>query len=290
MTRRIAHVSDLHFGRTEPRIVAGLEESLRAARPDLVIVSGDLTQRARHGEFAAARAFLDRLPAPALAVPGNHDLPSWNLLERFVDPYARYRHYISPELEPAWCDEELGILGIKSSRRLTRELHWAIGRIGRRQLERSLARLDRMPDHLVRIVVVHHPLLLPETPGTKLPMHAFTGGAAQALAAFAAHRVQLVLSGHLHRSYARRHETLPPGPPAVALPTAEPLTVRHRTAPLPEGPLVVHAATATSTRLREEPNSYNLITIADGRITVEVHAWDGRELFAAAQPLATAAA
>lgn len=287
MTRRIAHVSDLHFGRTDPMIVAGLERSLRAARPDLVVVSGDLTQRARTQEFEAARAFLARMPAPVLAVPGNHDLPSWNIVERFLDPYARYRRYISPELEPVWCDEEVGILGIKSSRRLTRELHWAIGRIGRRQLERSLARLDRMPAHLVRIVVVHHPLLLPQTPGTRLPTHAFTGGAAQALAAFAEHHVQLVLSGHLHRSYSRRPE-LAAGPPSVALTGDETLTVRHGIAPLPAGPLVVHAATATSTRLRDEPNSYNLITVEQGRIDVEVHAWDGRELFAAAQPLAAA--
>jgi 3',5'-cyclic AMP phosphodiesterase CpdA len=284
--RRLAHISDLHFGRIDPVIVEGLAESLSVARPDLVIASGDFTQRARDGEFAAARAFLERLPMPVIAVPGNHDLPSFNLLERFWDPYARYRRYIAPELEPVWCDQEIGIIGIKSSRRMPRGLHWATGRIGHSQLERSLARLDRLPPDLVRIVVVHHPLLLPESPALRLSKSAFTGGARRALAAFAAHRVQLVLSGHLHLSYSRRHTPVDQGPPAVALPDGEAAEIKNADggAP-PQGPLVVQAATATSTRLRNEPNAYNLITIRDGTIKVEVHAWDGRQLFAAVQPM-----
>ena len=98
--RRLAHLSDIHFGRTDPAAVEGLVRSLGEARPDLVVVSGDFTQSARTEEFAAARAFLDRLPAPAFAVPGNHDLPQWNPLERLLRPYVRYRRYIDKELEP----------------------------------------------------------------------------------------------------------------------------------------------------------------------------------------------
>lgn len=288
MTRRLAHISDLHFGRIDPVVVEGLARSIADARPDLVIASGDFTQRARRSEFAAARAFLDRLPAPVFAVPGNHDLPSFNLLERFWDPYERYRRYIAPELEPVWCDAEVGVVGIKSSRRLPRGAHWAMGRIGRRQLERSLDRLDRLPPELVRIVVVHHPLLLPDSPGRRWSRHAFTGGATRALAAFAAHRVQLVLSGHLHLSYARRHAPEAEGPPAVIMPDGHDVAISSPAAPLPSGPLVVQAASATSTRLRNEPNAYNLITIRDGRAEVEVHAWDGRQLFAAVRSAPTA--
>ena len=286
VTRRIAHISDLHFGRIDPVVVEGLAHSLQAAKPDLIVASGDFTQRARHSEFAAARAFLDGMPAPVFAVPGNHDLPAYDLIERAWDPYRRYRRYISADLEPVWCDEEVGIVGIKSSRRLPLATTWAIGHVSRRQLQRALARLDAMPDRLVRIVVVHHPLLLPEAPAQPLARHAFTGGAARALAALAGHKVQLVLSGHLHLSYSRRHMPASEGVPAVTLPDAESAHIRAAQPGPTSGPLIVHAASATSTRLRNEPNAYNLITIAAGQIEVEVHAWDGRQLFAAVRPLA----
>jgi 3',5'-cyclic AMP phosphodiesterase CpdA len=284
--RRLAHLSDLHFGRVAPAVVDGLLRSLEAARPDLVVVSGDFTQAARTEEFVAARAFLDRLSAPVFAVPGNHDLPPWNLIERLFRPYARYRRYIGVALEPLWTDGEIGVVGMKSPRRLPRSLNRAAGQVSERQLERVLARLDALPAGLVRIVVVHHPLLLPATPGRPLPGHAFTRGAGRALAAFARHQVRLVLSGHLHLSYARRHEPLGEGPPTVALPGWGEAEIKAATSPPPSGPLVVHAATATSTRLRDEPNAYNLITIEQGRIAVEVHAWDGGRMFAAVAPVA----
>lgn len=285
MTRRIAHISDLHFGRIDPVVVEGLAHSLQEAKPDLIVASGDFTQRARHSEFAAARAFLDRMPAPVFAVPGNHDLPAYNLIERLWDPYRRYRRYISPDLEPVWLDGAVGIVGIKSSRRLPFATTWAIGHVGRDQLEQALARLDTMPAGVVRIVVVHHPLLLPESPARPLSRHAFTGGAERALAAFAERKVQLVLSGHLHLSYSRRHTPTREAAPAITLPDPGMAEVKAA-APAPEtGPLVVQAASATSTRLRDEPNAYNLITVTNGHVEVEVHAWDGKQIFAAVQPL-----
>lgn len=285
--RRLAHVSDLHFGRVDPAAVEGLLGSLEETRPDLVVVSGDLTQAARREEFVQARAFLDRLPAPSFVVPGNHDLPPWNPIERLFRPYRRYRRFIGEELEPVWCDAELALVGMKSPRRLPPNLNRAAGRIGERQLERALARLDALPPHLERIVVVHHPLLLPEDPRRRLPSHAYTEGASQALAAFTRHRVRLVLSGHLHLSYTRWHESVREGPPTVAVPTPDAAEVKAPADPSPRGPLIVHAATATSTRRRDEPNAYNLITIDAGRIEVEVHAWDGRRLFAAVAPVAS---
>src|SRR3954469_13352989 len=221
--RRLAHLSDLHFGRVDPAAVEGLVRSLEAARPDLVVVSGDFTQSARTQEFRAARAFLDRLPAPSFAVPGNHDLPQWDPVERLLRPYDRYRRFIAHELEPVWTDTEVGIVGMKSPRRLPHNLNRAAGRGSERQLGSVLARLATRPPELVRIIVVHHPLLLPEVPPRRpLPAHAFTRGAGRALAACARPRVRLVLSGHRPLSCSRRHEPEPAGegPPTVALPEA----------------------------------------------------------------------
>src|SRR3954454_2166420 len=190
--RRLAHLSDLHFGRVDPAAVEGLLRSLEAARPDLIVVSGDFTQSARTGEFRAARAFLDRLPPRVSAVPGTHDLPQWDPVERIVRPYDRYRRFIGEELEPVWSDAELAIVGMKSPRRLPRNLNRAAGPVGERQLELVLARLDAMPPELARVVVVHHPLLLPEAPRRPLPAHAFTRGAGRAVAVLAGRRRRLV--------------------------------------------------------------------------------------------------
>src|SRR3954451_4090335 len=107
--RRLAHLSDLHFGRVDPAAVEGLLRSLEAARPDLVVVSGDFTQSARTQEFRAARAFLDRLPAPVFAVPGNHDLPQWNPGERLGRPHDRYQPVIAQPVEPARARSQLAV-------------------------------------------------------------------------------------------------------------------------------------------------------------------------------------
>ncbi len=102
--RRIAHVSDLHFCRTNPAVVEALVAELNADPPDLAAVSGDLTMRARRREYRAARAFLDRLRAPVLAVLGNHDITAYWLHERFLDPLGRWRRFIAEEPEPVWAD------------------------------------------------------------------------------------------------------------------------------------------------------------------------------------------
>src|SRR5258708_19013687 len=102
--RSIAHISDLHFGRHDPVIATGLLADLAAEKPDLIAISGDLTQRARRAEFAAAREFLDRLPAPAIAVPGNHDVPLYNPLRRGFRPAQRVHSYLTPHQLPFFPD------------------------------------------------------------------------------------------------------------------------------------------------------------------------------------------
>jgi 3',5'-cyclic AMP phosphodiesterase CpdA len=252
---RIAHLTDVHFGADDPVVVRGLIETLNADPPDLVAISGDLTQGARHIEFRAARAFIDALRAPCLVVPGNHDITPYKLAERFLAPYRRWHQEIGPETEPAWQDSTVAVLGLNTARRAGLHPDWSRGRVTAPRLERLLARLDALPANLVRVVVAHHPLLPPEN----LPLTTVVGGAARALEAFAAHGVRLVLAGHLHRSYSRMAPDLGAG------------GVRPATA---SQPMILQGGSATSTRLRGEPNAFGRVTIdAAGTIQVQRQIW-----------------
>lgn len=245
----IAHLSDLHFGAEEPAVVAALAEDVAAARPDLVVVSGDLTQRARHREFHAAAQFLRALPAPVLAVPGNHDVPVFDLVERFADPWGRWRRHVAAETEPVWTDGRVGVVGLNTARRGGFYLNWARGRVGEGRLSRLAARLEALPAHLFRIVVAHHPFAAPELN----PRARLVGGAAPALAAFARLKVSMVLSGHLH---------LPDIAAARDLPGGARL-------------LLVQAATATSHRRRGAPNAWHRIAVEGEVPRIVTHSWDG---------------
>jgi 3',5'-cyclic AMP phosphodiesterase CpdA len=260
---RITHLSDLHFGHHDEDLAAGLAADIAGQSPDLVVVSGDFTQRGTREEFVQARAFLDALPAPFFAIPGNHDVPARNLPLRFIDPYRLYRQYISADLEPFLHQDGVAIAGLKTSRRARFELNWSHGSISRAQLDDLEPAFAGTSAKTVRIVVAHHPLLQPEEP-TLVPTRAVKRSEL-ALEAFARLGVRLVLSGHFHLSYVRRHEPgevregVPPGPREAAV------------API----LVAQASSTISTRLRGEPNAYNLIDIEEGVITIRVREWEG---------------
>jgi 3',5'-cyclic AMP phosphodiesterase CpdA len=261
---RISHLSDLHFGRHDEALARGFAEEIASQRPDLVVISGDFTQVGSRDEFEAARRFLASLPAPWFAVPGNHDIPHFNLLHRFFDPYGLYKKYISRDLEPYLELDGVALAGLKTPRRMRLEFNWAHGSISEDQLEDLSESFAETPPDKLRIVVAHHPVLMPE--GPFLQRLRRVDRADLALATFARLGVRLVLSGHFHLSYVRRHE--------------HPGDVKEGT---PEGPreaaagriLVAQASSAISTRLRGHPNSYNLIDINNGEIDIDVREWNG---------------
>ena len=242
----IVHFSDLHFGRVDARLVAPLIRAVEAVAPDLVAVSGDLTQRARAGQFREARTFLDRLPFPTLVVPGNHDVPLFNLAARLLDPYGGYRRHIKDELEPVFENEDMIVVGLNSARSVP--FHGG-GRLNEAQVARAASRLMAAPERAIRIVVTHHPFDLPETHGDE---H-LVGRSDMAMRQLAAARADVFLAGHLHVSHvghsARRYQ--------IAGHSA----------------LVVQAGTM-STRRRGEPSTINILRVAPARIEVERHAWD----------------
>lgn len=240
----IAHISDLHFGRTDPAVVEQLVTTLTGLRPRVVVVSGDLTQRARRSQFREARDFLQRLPAPRVVIPGNHDIPFYDVLRRTFWPLRRYRRFISADTEPSYVDSEIAVQGLNSARAGS----FKNGRINTRQIERTCSRFHDLDQGIMRVVVTHHPLneLLVQD------REEVVEGAQPALAAFAACGVDVVLSGHWHRS----------------LSAATPL----RVAPS-RSLLLVQAGTATSVRRRAEPNSFNVIQVEPRTLSVRTMTW-----------------
>ena len=117
--KTLVHLSDLHFGRVDYAVVEPLVETIQQIGPGAVVVSGDLTQRARSEQFREARTFLNRLPSPQIIVPGNHDVPLHNAYARFFQALEKYKRYITNDLEPFYADEEVAILGLNTARSLT---------------------------------------------------------------------------------------------------------------------------------------------------------------------------
>jgi 3',5'-cyclic AMP phosphodiesterase CpdA len=249
---KLLHLSDLHFGRVDLSMVEPLVAAANALGPDLLVVSGDLTQRARRAEFRAARAFLDRLPRPRLVVPGNHDIPLWDVLRRFVSPLGRYRRYISSELAPFFENDDVSVLGINTARSLTRKY----GRINAAQIAAARAVFARAKPDTIKVVVTHHPFDLP--PG--LQSHGIVGRSRMAMEGLAAAGVDLILSGHLHLQH-------------VGL-TARRYPIQGHCA------LLAQAGTTISTRGRGEANSFNVIRLRPLEITIQHYLWSaGRGVF-----------
>ena len=257
---RLVHLSDLHFGAHDERLVEAVEQHVDDIKPDLVVISGDFTQRARTEQFEQACEFLDRLRQrghEVLAVPGNHDVPLYDVVRRFLSPLARYRRFIDDTLCPFVELPGVAVLGINTARSLT----FKDGRINEGQVDFIRDTFDRTSRDVFRILVTHHPLFaLPVGEQVEAPV----GRQELALDAVSDAGVDLLLAGHTH--HAASHD-------------ASDLVTRAG------GVLVVQAGTATSTRVRHQEQSFNTLEIGEQAVTVTIHTWNGDEFApTAAQP------
>ncbi len=248
--RRIAHVSDLHFGHHSDAVAEALFDSINAHQPDVIAFSGDFTQRARTSEFIAARSFLDRLPQPKLLVPGNHDVPLYNIFSRFFGPLRKYDFHFDSFKRPAnfYSDDEIAILGVNTARSFTRKN----GRVSAQQMLEIESVLGTLPSDIFKIIVTHHPLAIPEG----APTLELAGRSVRAMTAVKTAGVHLLLSGHHHRAVFGGSVELEAGGSV----------------------LVLHAGTAISTRTRGgDRNSYNLLEISGGSVSVRIMEYDKTE-------------
>ncbi len=226
--RRIFHLSDIHFGLENNRALDWVKQEIEEREPDAVAITGDLTMRARHREFEAATRWINSLSAPVTVEVGNHDMPYFNPLERFLAPYRRFRG-MAEKVEREIDLGNLVIVPLKTAVRAQPRLNWSKGWVTDAALERCLAAIDALPDGKRALVAVHHPLREVGTQGTAL-----TKNGERALRALARRPVQAVLSGHVHDAFDIMEET-------------------------GEGPVRMIGAGTLSKRTRSTPPSFNEI-------------------------------
>ena len=242
---KIAQISDLHFGCTFPEVVTALRTALEDLAPDLVIASGDVTQDSTVAEFAEARAFFATLTGPVIAIPGNHDLPGFDPM-RFIDPFGRYRRAIGADLEPDQRRDLVDIKCLNSARMILPHPNWANGAVSRRQC-RDIEAFYAGSTTPWRMAVLHHPLVS----SPELPLEVTMFGGERVKRVLAEQRVDLVLAGHQHHAF------------------AEPVSHDGHTI------LYVNASTATSRRLRKQPNGFNLLRFTTDEVRVDQVRYSG---------------
>ena len=243
--RTVVHLSDLHFGKVDASLLDPLAETVSALAPDVVVVSGDLTQRARTAQFLEAQAFLTRLPRPQVVVPGNHDVPLHNIVHRLLRPLEKFQRHIEPNLSPSFVDAEIAVLGLNTARSLVLKN----GRINAEQLESVREAFARVSEEVIKIIVTHHPFDVPP----QIDIGEVVGRAKTAMAMFARCGVDVLLAGHLH--------------------TSRTVGTGDRYALSGYEALVVSAGTATSTRARGEANAFNVLRLQKQRVQVERFEW-----------------
>jgi 3',5'-cyclic AMP phosphodiesterase CpdA len=242
----ILHASDLHFGKASPETVEMFRLEIERQKPDLVVLSGDFTQMGSDREFMQARAFIDKITAPVFTVPGNHDIPRFNPLQRFFDPMKRYRRHITPLVDTIHEDDHCYVVGINTARPVLPHWNWANGMISKDQIDFVHRSFRYAPNDKVRIFVCHHPLVNVQN----APIDTVVWGSTELMEVLESQQVDVVLTGHIHH--------------ASILPYRE-----------SRGPVMIGSASATSTRLRKQSNGYNIIRLSREKIDIELVHWDG---------------
>lgn len=248
--KTVLHISDPHFGTERPLVVKALERLAHAHTPNLLILSGDITQRARAHEFKAAFAFVDRLAIPSrVVIAGNHDIPLFDVATRIFRPYARYRRAFGPELEPLYDMPELLVIAVRTTRRY-RHIE---GEVSRVQIERVAQRLKQAATNQLRIVVTHQPVYVTHA----VDREHLLRGHQHAISSWAEAGVDLILGGHIHRPFT--------------------CALHEQFADLPRRVWAVQAGTAVSSRIRHDSNnSINLIRYGfdEAPLRCVVERWD----------------
>lgn len=253
---KIALAADLHFGSVPEGLASALREAMEAQEPDVAVIAGDLTLRARKREFEQASAWLLSLKPPALVIPGNHDLPYFNLIQRFRNPFKRYRRAANAAtLMPVVEGGDGLALGFTTARPWQPHFRWQEGTARLRDIEAAGAVLEAAPAGLFKAVAVHHPLM--QIPGFPRAQPVRRGDLA--LASFAEAGVSLVMSGHIHQSFA-----------VEASIAGRPMAM-------------VGAPTALSSRMRGEANGFWMIDATVQSIACTLWLWDGSGFSPASQ-------
>lgn len=244
----LLQISDPHFGTVQPAVAEALVELAHAQRPELLVLSGDITQRGRPEQFKAARAFCDRLAIPAmLSLPGNHDIPLFNLWQRAFSPYAGYLRAFGPQVETSLQSPAFRVIGVKTTRRWRHKN----GEVSAAQINRVVAELQQAGPAAMRVVVVHQPVMVLRAEDE----HDRLRGWEPAVRAWAAAGADIVMGGHIHLPYV--------------------CEMSSQVAGLDRRIWCVQAGTALSTRVRREaPNSVNLLRHAPGQPSCWVERWD----------------
>lgn len=244
----LLQLSDTHFGTEQSRVMQALLKLNLDIAPDVVIVSGDITQRARKSQFAAARRFLDQLQTPRLlTLPGNHDIPLLNPIARLIHPYANYRRQFGNDLEPVIDTPSLLVIGVNT----TRAARHKNGEVSPEQIARVVQQLAAASRTQLRIVVTHQPVhVIRDSDIENLLL-----GHEAAVPAWSAAGADMIMGGHIHLPYVR------------------PLSDCFKN--LPRRVWAVQAGTAVSSRVRDEvPNSVNIVRHATSSLSCDVERWD----------------